>query len=64
MVWSQDALLHSGDRGRVLQEVARVLKPGGEFVFSDLMQSDTCPQGVLQPILDRLLLKDMASPGY
>lgn len=29
VVWSQDAMLHSGARARVLSEVARVLVPGG-----------------------------------
>ena len=64
VVWSQDAILHSGDRDRVLDEVARVLKPGGEFVFTDPMQADDCPEGVLQPILDRIHLETLGSPGY
>jgi sarcosine/dimethylglycine N-methyltransferase len=64
VVWSQDAILHSGDRGRVLDEVARVLKPGGEFVFTDPMQTDDCPEGVLQPILDRIHLDSLGSPGF
>ncbi|MEO9962251.1 MAG: class I SAM-dependent methyltransferase, partial [Nisaea sp.] len=29
LVWSQDAILHSGDRPRVLDEISRVLAPGG-----------------------------------
>lgn len=64
VVWSQDAILHSGDRQRVLSEVARVLKPGGQFVFTDPMQSDDCPAGVLQPILDRIHLQSLGSPGF
>jgi SAM-dependent methyltransferase len=48
-VWSQDSLLHAGDRGRVLQEVDRILKPGGEFIFTDPMQADDCPPGVAGP---------------
>ena len=64
VVWSQDAILHSGDRARVVSEVHRVLKTGGEFVFTDPMQSDDCPPGVLQPILDRIHLDSLASPGY
>lgn len=60
-VWSQDAILHSGDRPRVLDEVKRVLKPGGQFVFTDPMQSDDCPDGVLQPILDRIQLSTLGS---
>jgi cyclopropane fatty-acyl-phospholipid synthase-like methyltransferase len=61
IVWSQDAILHSGNRTRVLDEVARVLVPGGQFIFTDPMQSDTCPDGVLQPILDRIQLINLSS---
>jgi len=63
-VWSQDAILHSGDRPKVLEEVKRVIKPGGEFIFTDPMQSDDCPEGVLQPILDRIHLETLGSPGF
>jgi len=63
-VWSQDALLHSGDRERVLAEVDRVLKPGGKFIFTDPMQSDGCPDGVLDSILQRIHLPDLGSPGF
>ncbi|CAN0483755.1 unnamed protein product, partial [Ectocarpus sp. 12 AP-2014] len=40
VVTSQDALLHAGsERHRALGEAARVLKPGGRMVFTDIMQS-------------------------
>lgn len=64
VVWSQDAILHSGDRAKVLAEAARVLKPGGELIFTDPMQTDDCPDGVLQPILDRIHLSSLGSPGF
>lgn len=64
IVWSQDAILHSGNRIKVLQEVARVLKPGGEFVFTDPMQANDCPDGILQPILERIHLNTLGSPGF
>ncbi len=64
VVWSQDAILHSGEREKVVEEVARVLKDGGEFVFTDPMQSDDCPGDVLQPILDRIHLDSLGSPGF
>ncbi|WP_024877682.1 class I SAM-dependent methyltransferase [Saccharomonospora piscinae] len=64
VVWSQDAMLHSGDRVRVLQEVARVLKPKGEFVFTDPMAADGCDRASLRPILDRLHLDSMGSPEF
>lgn len=64
VVWSQDAILHSGQRDKVLQEVARVLKSGGQFIFTDPMQADECPDGVLQPILDRIHLSSLGSPKF
>ncbi len=64
VVWSQDAILHSGQREQVLAEAFRVLKPGGCFVFTDPMQADNCPPGVLQPILDRIHLDSLGSPGF
>lgn len=63
-VWSQDAILHSGARERVLAEVSRVLAPRGHFVFTDPMQTDDCPPDVLQPVLDRIHLDSLASPGF
>ena len=64
VAWSQDAILHSGDRRRVLDEVTRVLKPGGQFIFTDPMQADDCPAGVLQPILDRIHLATLGSFAF
>jgi sarcosine/dimethylglycine N-methyltransferase len=63
-VWSQDAILHSGDRPRVLAEAARVLKNDGDLVFTDPMQADDCPEGVLAPILDRIHLESLGSPRF
>ncbi len=64
VVWSQDAILHSGHRDTVLKEVARVMKPGGHFIFTDPMQADNCPDGVLKPILNRIHLDTLGSPKY
>ena len=61
LVWSQDAILHSGNRLRVFREVQRVLKRKGEFIFTDPMQSDNCPDGVLKPVLDRIHLDSLGS---
>jgi sarcosine/dimethylglycine N-methyltransferase len=63
VVWSQDAILHSSQRAKVLEEVARVLKSSGEFIMTDPMQADDCPTHVLQPILDRIHLETLGSPG-
>ncbi len=64
IVWSQDAFLHSGHKKTVLEEVNRVLKPGGELIFTDPMQSDDCPADVLQPVYDRLNLDSLGSFGF
>lgn len=64
MAWSQDAILHSGRREKVLDEVNRVLKPGGEFIFTDPMQADDCPEGVLGPVLNRIHLDSLGSFAF
>lgn len=64
IAWSQDAILHAGNRRRVLAEAARVLKSGGRLVYTDIMQTDDCPPGVLQPVLDRIHLESLASPSF
>ncbi|MFC4563581.1 methyltransferase domain-containing protein [Nocardiopsis mangrovi] len=64
VVWSQDALLHSGDRTRVLEEASRVLRSGGHFVFTDPMAADGAPAGALRPILARLHLDSMGTPAF
>jgi len=64
IVWSQDSILHAGDRAQVMDEVDRILKVGGEFIFTDPMQADDCPAGVLQPVLDRLHLQSLGSMAF
>ncbi|WP_236974684.1 SAM-dependent methyltransferase [Membranihabitans maritimus] len=64
IAWSQDAFLHSPDREQVIKEVSRILKPGGKFIFTDPMQSDQCPEGVLDHILRRIHLSAFGSPGF
>jgi len=64
LVWSQDAFLHSGQRETVFSEAVRVMREGAELVFTDPMQADDCPDGVLQPILDRIHLETLGSPAF
>jgi len=61
MVWCQDSILHSSRKAKVIEEVSRVIKDGGTFIFTDPMQSDDCPEGVLGPILERIHLEEMGS---
>jgi len=64
VVWSQDALLHSGQREQVLAQVARVLRPGGRFIFTDPMQADDCPPSLLGPVLARIHLSTLGSFAF
>ncbi|GJO49185.1 Glycine/sarcosine/dimethylglycine N-methyltransferase [Mycobacterium marinum] len=64
VVWSQDAILHAADRRKVIEEAFRVLKAGGELIFTDPMQADEVPDGVLAPVYDRLNLADLGSMRF
>jgi sarcosine/dimethylglycine N-methyltransferase len=62
-LWSQDAILHSGHKKKVFEEAARVMKPGARFVFTDPMQADDADTARLGPVLERIHLDHMGSPG-
>lgn len=62
--WSQDSILHSNDRKKVLQEVHRILTKGGEFVFTDPMKKEGVSEKDLQPVLERIHLSSMGSIDF
>ena len=64
VVWSQDSILHSDQREKVMAEAFRVLKPGGTLIFTDPSQADDVPEGVLQPVYDRLQLNSLGSMRF
>lgn len=61
IVWSEEAFLHSSNKGKVFEQTKRMLKTGGQFIFTDPMKTDDCPNEVLQPILDRIHLEELSS---
>jgi ubiquinone/menaquinone biosynthesis C-methylase UbiE len=63
LVISMDALLHVGpDRQRrAIQEAARILRPGGWMVFTDIMQQEEVDPKEMQPIYDRISLSKMGT---
>lgn len=63
LVWSQDAFLHAERRDLPIIEAARVLKDGGEFLFTDPMAADGVSHTELSGVLERLNLSSLASPG-
>jgi sarcosine/dimethylglycine N-methyltransferase len=64
IVWSQDAILHSGNREKVVEEAARVLKHGGEMIFTDPMQTGDCDKETLKPVYKRINLSSLGSPEF
>ncbi len=40
IVISRDSFMYSNDRGKVFSEVMRVLKPNGDFVFTDFLKNE------------------------
>ncbi|EGJ30231.1 MULTISPECIES: methyltransferase domain-containing protein [Moorena] len=61
IVWSQDSMVHSGNRRQVLSEIRRILKPGGELIFTDTLRNHDCSPEKLQPAFNRLQIKDAGS---
>jgi len=63
LVISMDALLHVGPEGqkKAMKEAARVLRPGGWMIFSDIMQQEeACPEE-MKPIYERIHLSKMGT---
>lgn len=56
---SQDALLHAEDKGRVLGEAARVLKPGGRLVLTDLVMARETDEATRRRLYDRVHTRSM-----
>lgn len=61
VVWSQEAFLHSASRDKIFEEVNRVLRPGGQLLFTDPLQTETADPKALQPVLDRIHLDSLGS---
>ena len=56
--------MHSDLRQQVLQEVFRVLKSGGYFIFTDPMQADDANPEALKAVYDRLHLNSLGSMRF
>lgn len=58
---SQDSMLHSPDKKKLLQECARVLMSGGTLVFSDILEMDTLSREEAERIYDRIKVPHLAT---
>ena len=63
-VLSQDALLYSNDRLQVFQEVFRVLQAGGQFLLTDVMFTDNCPQDFYDKTVEIVNVKLASFQSY
>lgn len=63
LVISMDALLHVGPEGqrKAIKEAARVLRPGGWMIFSDIMQQEDADAEEMKPIYERIHLSKMGT---
>jgi len=63
--WSQEAFLHAVDKGQVLAEAHRVLKPGGRLVFTDILVRGHTPDEIRERIYQRVNAPEMwDAPDY
>lgn len=63
-VWSQDSFLHGADREGIIAECARIVKPGGDIIFTDPMKADGADDAELDAILKRIRLSSLASVAF
>jgi sarcosine/dimethylglycine N-methyltransferase len=63
LVISMDALLHVGPvrQRRAIAEAARILRPGGWMIFSDIMQEEEVDADAMKPIYERINLSKMGT---
>ena len=61
-VISCEVLCHAASKPAILKELARVLKPGGALVFTDIMGAEGADEKVLKDFTDRNATTKMARP--
>ena len=59
---SCEVLCHAASKPDLFQEIKRCLKPGGSFVFTDIMGADGADEKVLKDFTDRNATTKMARP--
>mmetsp|Transcript_9573 Transcript_9573/g.18050 ORF Transcript_9573/g.18050 Transcript_9573/m.18050 type:complete len:614 (+) Transcript_9573:319-2160(+) len=65
VILSEDSFLHAGPyRADTVKEAARLLKPGGYFCFTDIMEADEVDKKALAPIYNRIHLSSMGSVAF
>lgn len=62
-MWSSEVLCHAGDKAELLAAVGRCLKPGGIFLFSDIMGADAADEAQLRAFTDRNATTALGRPS-
>lgn len=62
-VISCEVLCHAANKAELFQEVKRILKPGGAFLFTDIMGADGADEKILKDFTDRNATTKMARPS-
>lgn len=62
-VISCEVLCHAANKNKLFQELRRVLKPGGAFIFTDIMGAEGADEKVLKDFTDRNATTKMARPN-
>lgn len=60
---SCEVLCHAADKSALFLDLKRCLKPGGAFVFTDIMGADGADEKVLKDFTDRNATAKMARPS-
>lgn len=61
VICSNEAILYSQNKSKLMAQFCRILSQGGITVFTDILESTNAPKEVLQPIYERLDLKDLGT---
>ena len=62
-VISCEVLCHAASKPELFKDLKRVLKPGGAFIFTDIMGADGADEKVLKDFTDRNATTAMGRPG-
>ena len=62
-VISCEVLCHAANKASLFADLKRVLKPGGAFVFTDIMGADGADEKILKDFTDRNATTKMARPS-
>ena len=65
IVLSSDCLVYCQDREKMMDEMARIVAPGGVVAFTDYLQHPEAKQEDVQEVCDRIKFRDFGTlQGY